>query len=149
MILSNAYVSIQTTNRFLKRETCKRTVAVYWSPWLCDSSRLLTIMSRYYRCLVVTALSLEGFSRRKPLSPAARDLCCAQQNATVHWTWSNTAKDLGLTNDDCNPPAVGQRWYDYASEHLERWNSTNIVDSTDAQDASPGAAQQSPQKPPQ
>ena len=102
-------------------------------------------MSRYYRCLVVTALSLEGFSHRKPLAPAVRDMCCAQQNATVHWTWSNTAEDLGLTNDDCNPQAVGQRWYDYASEHLERWNSTNLVDSTDAQVASPGAAQQSPQ----
>ena len=72
-----------------------------WSEWLCDPSRLLTILSRYRWQLAMTHVVDDGIrvhaQRRKDSVQVVLDL---QQNANSSWTWHSMLETLGWSVDD-------------------------------------------------
>ena len=72
-----------------------------WSEWLCDPSRLLTIMSRYRWQLAMTYVLDDGISAHahsfRDSVKVALDL---QKNADTSWTWESMLETLGWSVDN-------------------------------------------------
>ena len=73
-----------------------------WSEWLCDPSRLLTIMSRYHWQLVLTPLFDDRISvnEHDPARASIQVILDMQQRANTTWTWHSMLQMLNLGNED-------------------------------------------------
>ena len=77
-----------------------------WSEWLCDPSRLLTIMSRYHWQLVLTHVFDDRIKvNEQRRDDSARDstiqvILEMQQKANTIWTWHYMLQALNLRNED-------------------------------------------------
>ena len=72
-----------------------------WSEWLCDPSRLLTIMSRYRWQLAMTHVFDDGSSvHAHNLRDSVKVALDLQKNADTSWTWQSMLETLGWSLDD-------------------------------------------------
>ena len=76
-----------------------------WSEWLCDPSRLLTIMSRYHWQLVLThvfddGIRVNGQRREDSQKDSIQVILDMQRRANSTWTWHSMLQMLNLGNED-------------------------------------------------
>ena len=84
-----------------------------WSEWLSDTSRLLTIVSRYRRLLAMTYVVDDGIPvHAQNCKDAVRAVLDLQKHAGASWTWQTMLETLTFKEDDS--ARIWKRWEDVA-----------------------------------